>query len=1692
MRKYFSYHHLFTTLLVVVLLCLAPVANAQWTLDVGGTVKQQETKKRFEGVTITIKRNGTTWKTLTSPANGSFDISLEPNAIYMIEFSKSGYVTKKMEFSTKNVPEEDAKYGFEFPMEMSLFEKREGLDVSILNKPIAKVAFDPNTGYMDYDPEYTKSIKKELERMNDELDELLKKQEEQRKANQAEYDKLIAAGDKAFNGEKWAEAEPFYKKAAEIFKDESYPVAQLKEIEANLAKNAEANKNYLAAIKAGDEAFNNQEWDKAIIQYQKASGYNPDEEYPKNKIKEAKDLMANEKKVTAEYNAAIAEADKAFGAKKYEQAKVNYEKAVAIKTNEAYPKTKLGEIEKLLGEQQKIEREYKNAIAEADGFFNANDYEKSIDSYNKALSLKPAEAYPTSKIVEAKKFIADKKKLEADYQKFIAEADKFFGAKDYTAAKINYQQASAIKKEEQYPKEKLAEIEKIEEETAKKEAEEKQREANYQAAITNGDKAFSAKNFELAKQAYQTASEIKKEEQYPKNKLSEIDKILADAAAKEAEEKAKEEQYKQLIATADGLLSAKDYDGAKGKYNEAIKVKTEEQYPKDKVREIEKILADIANKEAEEKAKEEQYKQLIADADRMLGSKDYNGAKGKYIEATKIKVEEKYPKDKLLEIEKILADAAAKEAEEKAKEEQYKKLVAEADGLLSAKNYEGAKGKYNEAIKVKSEEQYPKDKISEIDALLKELAKQKAEEEAKAKAAAELQAKYEGLIASADKLLGTKDYEGATLKYNEAITLKEEEQYPKDKVREIEKILAEIAKKKAEEEAAKMAQGEKEAKYKEAITLADNAFSSENYKQAILKYNEALSVKPEEQYPKDRIKETETILAEIERKKQEGLNAAKAQKELDEKYNKFIASGDQDLSIKQYTQAKSNYEAALGVKPTEQYPKDKIKEIEAVLAGIAKTKEEESLAAEAERKKQEYFNALIAQADEAFNNKNYDDAKAKYQQALGLIPNSSHPTNRLKEIEAILLKLASETNAAETEKALNEKYNGLISLADNAFSGKDYATAKVNYKAALGVKPNEIYPKNKIDEIDGLLAKLEKEKEEITVTNNAQQQKQEKYNSLVQQGDMSLSAKRYKAAIDSYEMALGIMPNETYPKEKITEINKILNEIALKEKEKESLALAEQAKKEQYEQLIFEGNRMFKFKKYEEAKSKFSEAWGIYPDEKYPPQKIKEIDELLNQPKEEETIVVNTSSGNRATINDDNEKAIEAKIAELLKNKDADKIKAFEEERKSFEEAEEIRITKSVERTDYAHQVLAEIEEELVRQAEKGNTYHLKYYEELKKSKAAIEASEAERIKNAESNRMLAKNDLAAIEERIVQFRREQEKVSIEKMRVHNTFVDGVNETELAMIERGDEVRAQNREGIEKLAEETERNRARSAKRAEELALDVEEYKKELSEQEEIRISGAIERTAQNQKEIDKYIIGIEKNQIKQERYYKLDVEALLAFKENIDNIEAQRIVEADRRRMENDKIKTAHQQEFLRQTREAQRKYEDDVATLEKYRSAIIEQEAEQQQRADKKRMREAEALNKYKESLNVAPPSQEKRYKEFQSKLAEERRLNNQLIGGLQELSEQKRMLANKGLKDFYMGEKQLSEDKELSDKYPEGITEETIESGNAITIKRVKVTGTHVDVYERVFYKWGGNYYYKNGVNITSTLWDKESIE
>ena len=72
--------------------------------------------------------------------------------------------------------------------------------------------------------------------------------------------------------------------------------------------------------------------------------------------------------------------------------------------------------------------------------------------------------------------------------------------------------------------------------------------------------------------------------------------------------------------------------------------------------------------------------------------------------------------------------------------------------------------------------------------------------------------------------------------------------------------------------------------------------------------------------------------------------------------------------------------------------------------------------------------------------------------------------HKLREIEQIILA---------QEKIVQETYDKLIATADNYFNKQEYDQAKIKYQNALKNKPDEVYPVQKLGEIEGLVSDLE-------------------------------------------------------------------------------------------------------------------------------------------------------------------------------------------------------------------------------------------------------------------------------------------------------------------------------------------------------------------------------------------------------------------------------------------------------------------------------------------------------------------------------------------------------------------------------------------------------------------------------------------
>ncbi|MFP4448641.1 MAG: hypothetical protein ACOCZ4_01230 [Bacteroidota bacterium] len=839
----FSYSFLIVSLIFIFSLsgsyCFA---QENGVLELKGLVEEfTDDYEPLRGVEVSMKTGGEEVKNIKTDREGVFDLEMEVNNKYTIEFSKEDYVSKKI-FVDAIVPEgEDGTWTVEFSI--TLFKMYPGLDVSALEDPVTKIVFFEREGGFDYDRRYTEKMMAKIDRIMDQLEKL----------KEEAYREIIRKGDDNFDDENYEQAINYYQEALDQRPGDRYPKKQIKEARKLLEEYEERQTLYEEAVARADELFNSEEYEESKEIYYEAISYDKKREYPREQIRKIDDIL---KKVRAErkeqeekqekYEELVRKGDKNFEGEEYRLARQNYQDALGIFSEKSYPKEQINKIEDLLAEQaeqQELNENYNALIEEADRKFSDESYSSAKAGYMEALELKPSESYPKEQIEKIENILAERKATEEEYSRLIRQADQAFSSEEYQGALDKYKNALEIKPGKQHPENRIDSINSILEEQQKKRE-------NYTNLVEQADQRFDSDAYNQAKELYTEALFIKPDEQYPKDQISKIDDILEQKQKEEQARKEKAEKYDEAVEKGDAMFAMEEYEQAKRNYQEALNIKPGEDYPENKINEINSILNKLEEQEQE-------YRNAIAEADSKFDTEKYEESKNLYTQAQEIKPDKNYPKKQINKIEDILARKEAERREQQELTRKYNDAVNTADQLFSAEEYEDSKVAYQEALKIKPEEEYPEDQIDKIEEILAE------------KAAAKERA-YSEAIRKADDLRDNKQYEEAKQNYSQALSIRPDENYPKEEIEKIDNILADMAEKREEEERTQRM-------YDEEINKADNYFSQNAYYDARKHYQNALEYKPGETYPKKRLSRIEEILAEFEAAKKEREEREKKQ-----------------------------------------------------------------------------------------------------------------------------------------------------------------------------------------------------------------------------------------------------------------------------------------------------------------------------------------------------------------------------------------------------------------------------------------------------------------------------------------------------------------------------------------------------------------------------------------------------------------------------------------------------------------------------------------------------------------------------------------------------------------------------------------------------------------------------------------------
>ena len=498
--------------------------------------------------------------------------------------------------------------------------------------------------------------------------------------------------------------------------------------------------------------------------------------------------------------------------------------------------------------------------------------------------------------------------------------------------------------------------------------------------------------------------------------------------------------------------------------------------------------------------------------------------------------------------------------------ESYESLMRSGNTKFSDKDYISAKTYYEMALKRKPNDAEAKKKLDQTLVKIQE--------------DSERQEIFYAHLDAGDAFNAQNKYAEALTEYDKALAIFPDDKYVGAQAETIRAILKE--------------RQDKQDAYDTAIAQGNTLLEEENFDAAIMQFETAKAIFPNDNLPKERIAEAKRLQSLYNEKvtrfntlteeannlalrknfdgaiqklnqaleifpdnvqAQQKLQELQGSKDINDRYNAIIAEADRMYESKSYKDAKVQYQNALAVVAGDAYATDMIARLDPLIAQqdaeeaarIAAEQEAARLAAEAEA-------ARIAAEQEAARLAAEEAArKAAEEEAARLAA------------EAEAARLAAEA-AAAAEAARQAQIQDILGAANGLLAEEKYVEAKNKYQEVFAVDAGNAIATAKIAEIDGILAQIAAaeeaariERERLAEAERLERERIEslrpQYNAFVKEGDKQYASKSFDKAVEAYAKAEELNIGETYPTEMIARINKIIEDNKLYELNKDAFTM---------------------------------------------------------------------------------------------------------------------------------------------------------------------------------------------------------------------------------------------------------------------------------------------------------------------------------------------------------------------------------------------------------------------------------------------------------------------------------------------------------------------------------------------------------
>jgi hypothetical protein len=755
-----------------------------------------------------------------------------------------------------------------------------------------------------------------------------------------------------------------------------------------------------------------------------------------------------------------------------------------------------------------------------------------------------------------------------------------------------------------------AEVEAKNRTEAARKLEEQKKQLAYEQLHAEGQKAIQKGDYSAAAQHFQSAVALKPSDQGFKELAQAQGKAQEAARQKQlAEQQKKDLELKRIREEAEARVAAEKKRLAEQETARHKKQDEHDQQEYTRLLDQSKLLL-----------KNQRYREALAAAQSAQQIRRTAEVEKQILE---IKQEESLALARLKgdkDAEKRLAEEKARQAQAEAaskkRQEDYTRLLNQAQQDLVAKRYDQAIAQYQEAGKLfrtdavisglRQAEQLRQHEL----AVKQAEANQKQEQEKR-------QAQVQKLLAEGQMAQVAGNFDAALKAIDEAGKLAPgsvDVLAARNKVQQARQDYIARNRAKVEEE-------QKQAQYRKLVDAGKAHLTAKRYVEAQASLREALRLKPGEN-------EATGLLQQADKGRQDALAAEQAQKKKLDDYQALLQRGRTELSAGKHNEALASFQAASQLLPEDPAAKNLIAQTkkaqtDAVAAAALKQEEEqkaakvrqlvagaqqaitgkdyagaERLLAEARKllprdpaiataqaeldrarkpavvskQTREDYELAFSAGQEAMKKANYQGAINAYTEALRLIPGDARATEQLAAAKKLLASAPTTPMPPATDTAFKKH----LSDGQAALTGKQFDEAIKQAGEALKLKPG-----------DAQAAALLKQAQADKATQETAVKRQQDLTRLLSLGQAAQAGKRYQEAITHYTEALKLAPGDATATRGLADARKGLADAQTAGKLEADHAAAVKA-----------GRTALLAKKYDDAIKDFTEALRLKPDDK--------------------------------------------------------------------------------------------------------------------------------------------------------------------------------------------------------------------------------------------------------------------------------------------------------------------------------------------------------------------------------------------------------------------------------------------------------------------------------------------------------------